>query len=179
MKVGKFFHEEITKRFDEKVAQLKRDLPKASEMLSVNCAALTLTSVLEVIGVESHFFYNLAVPLAGGFGGFRSMYDWKGPCGAVCGGCAAIGIILGGHDKMKPKDIPNAYLRASRYAHSFEKEFGSVSCSHLCGIDFSDAEGFQKYLDNNVWEKTCYKFVVFAVDQIRKIMSKELKKKWG
>ncbi|GAH14030.1 unnamed protein product, partial [marine sediment metagenome] len=44
-------------------------------------------------GLESVFFNNLAIPLAGGFGGFKSMHGWKGPCGAICGGCAAIGII--------------------------------------------------------------------------------------
>lgn len=173
---------DIQKRFDNKIEDLKKQLPALGAKPGNNCAANTLTNILDVLNrpeLKNFYFNNLAIPLAGGFGGFKSKYDWKGPCGAVCGGSAAIGVILGGQEKMRPLDVAKGYLKAAKFATIFEEEFGSVSCQDLCGVDFSEPSGYQEYLNNKVWEKKCYKFVLFAVDQVRKIMRKELKRKWS
>ena len=74
--------------------------------------------------------------------------------------------------------IPVAELKAAKFASDFEQEFGMVVCSGLCGYDFSDPAGFMGYQENKVWETTCYKFVVWAVDHVRKSMKKDLRKKW-
>ncbi|MFX0139755.1 MAG: C-GCAxxG-C-C family protein, partial [Candidatus Hodarchaeota archaeon] len=141
-----------------------------------------LTSVVDILGISElnrFYFNNLAVPLGGGFGGFKSMKGWKGPCGAVSGGCAAIGVILGGHERLKLKDHLKTYQRAAIFTHYFEKEFGSVACQELCGTDFNDLSSVNEYLNNKVWEKQCYKYVIFALDQIRKLTAFELKEKWA
>lgn len=170
---------EINEKFDDKIKDLEENLPYLKG--EVNCAVLTLTSVLEILGIpelQSFYYNNLTVPLAGGFGGFKSEKGWKGPCGAVCGGCAAIGIIIGGKEKLKFRDHMKVYQKAAIYAHNFEKEFGSVACKELCGTDFSDLNSINEYMENKVWEKQCYKYVVFGVDQVKKLTSSELKRKW-
>ena len=101
-----------------------------------------------------------------------------GACGAVAGGCAAIGVIMGGKDIMDDKTMIMAYLKAAKYATEFENQFGSVVCKELCGYDFSTEEGFLEYKENNIWSKTCYKFVVWAVDKIRKLNQEDLERKW-
>jgi hypothetical protein len=167
---------DININFDEKIKELEKILPKGEG--DKNCAAWTFTSILDALGLENFFFNNLSIPLAGGFGGFQSMHGWKGPCGVVVGGCAAIGVIMGGQKPIKFGAKPRIYLRAAKFAHYFEKEFGSVICEDLCGVNFSDPSALQKYLDNNIWESTCHKFVIKGVDLVRKLTQKDLKRKW-
>ncbi|MFX0104382.1 MAG: C-GCAxxG-C-C family protein [Candidatus Hodarchaeota archaeon] len=171
---------DLASKFEERIKKLEETLPKLEG--EKNCAALTLTNVVDVLGiseVNSFYFNNLAVPLGGGFGGFKSIKGWKGPCGAVSGGCAAIGIILGGRERLKLKNHLKAYQKAAIFTHYFEKEFGSVACQELSGTDFYDVSSVNEYLSNKVWEKKCYKYVIFALDQIRKLMVFELKNKWA
>ena len=167
---------EIQLRFDEKVKELEETLPTMRER--VNCCELTLTNILQVLGVDDYKFHNLAMPLAGGFGGYKSKEGWQGACGAVTGGCAAIGVIMGGDKIMDLPTMNMAYLKAAKYASDFEKQFGTVICSGLCGYDFSTPEGMMDYMKNDTWAKTCNKFVIWAVDKIRKDYKRELKKKW-
>ena len=159
--------------FDEKVKELENDLP--SKNVGVNCAELTLTSVLEVLGVDNYMFHNIAKPLAGGFGGYKSKEGWMGACGAVTGACAAIGAIMGGKQIMDDQTMTLAYFKSVKYCSEFEGQFGSVVCSELCGYDFSKPENYLEYRDKGVWEKTCYKFVVWGVDKIRKLTQEDIK----
>lgn len=163
-------------RFDEKLKELNDLLPQLKE--GVNCAELTLTSVLDILGLDNYIFHNLAIPLAGGFGGYKSKNGWQGACGAVCGGCSAIGVIMGGHERMDNETMLKAYLKAVKFTNEFEKEYGSVVCPELCGYDFSQSEGMIEYRKSGAWAKKCYYYVVWAVDQVRKLTRGELQKNW-
>jgi len=169
-------NQDINDKFDRKIEELEKNLPNLKE--SVNCAELTLTSVLDVLGVDNFLFHNLAMPLAGGFGGYKSKEGWMGACGAVAGGCAAIGVITGGDKRMDDRTMTIAYLKAAKYASEFEKKFGSVICSELCGFDFSTEDGLKVYREEGIWGKKCYKFVVWGVDKVREITNNDLKIKW-
>jgi len=168
----------IDDKFNAKLEKLEKELPKLRK--GVNCAELTLTSILDILEVDSPLFHNLAIPLAGGFGGYKSKKGWMGACGAVTGGCAAIGVIMGGpKERIENSRMAMAYLKASKYAKDFEAEFGSVVCSELCGYDFSTPNGYIDYEKSNTWEKKCYKYVLWAIDKVRKLTRNELKKKWS
>ncbi|MHA1729342.1 MAG: C-GCAxxG-C-C family protein [Promethearchaeota archaeon] len=169
---------DINEKFNRKIEDLKKTLPGLK--VGVNCCALTLTNILDVIGIKNNiFFNNLAIPLAGGFGGFKSKDGWHGACGAVNGGVGAIGIIMGGKkEKMSPERIMAAYMKAVKYCSQFEKKFGSVVCKDLCGYDFSDIKEYIKYQKNNIWEKVCCKLVIGAVDMVREFTKEDLKEKW-
>ncbi|MHA1104564.1 MAG: C-GCAxxG-C-C family (seleno)protein [Promethearchaeota archaeon] len=167
---------DINNKFDEKIENLKKTLPEMRK--GVNCCELTLTNILDVLGVDSYMFHNLAMPLAGGFGGYKAKNGWQGACGAVAGACAAIGVIMGGEKKMDDGQMAIAYLKASKYCTDFENEFGSVVCSKLCGYDFSTPEGFTEYSKSGTWESKCNKFVIWAVDHVRKLTKRDLRNKW-
>jgi len=168
--------QDINAKFDDKIKELEAKLPKMKG--GANCAELTLTSVLGVLGIKNGVINNLIIPLAGGFGGYKSEKGWQGACGAVCGGIAATGVILGGKERMPNELIPVAFSKGAKFATDFEKEFGTVVCSGLCGYDFSDPNAYVGYLQNNTWEKICNKFVVWSVDHVRKLMQEDLIKKW-
>lgn len=172
---------DIMTRFDEKIEKLKKTLPPLGRAVGTNCTALTLTNILDVLGEEelkSFYFNNLALPFSN-FGGFKGNSGWNAPCGAVCGGLAAIGIILGGQEKTKPSDVPSVSAKGARYATNFEKEFGSICCQDICGFDLSSLEEATKSRNNNTWEKTCHKFVLFAIDQVRKLTRRKLRNNWA
>jgi len=168
--------QDIIAKFDEKIKELEEKLPKMT--VGVNCAELTLTNILDVLGINDGIINNLMIPLAGGFGGYKSKKGWQGACGAVCGGCAATGVILGGKERMPNDLILDAYMNAAKFATDFEKEFGTVVCSELCGYDFSDPNALEEYQKNNTWETTCNKFVIWAVNHIRDMMEEDLRSKW-
>ncbi|MGV9174034.1 MAG: C-GCAxxG-C-C family protein [Promethearchaeia archaeon] len=167
----------ITERFEQKIDELKEALPKL-EGRGINCCELTFMHILNVLEFDTAYFHNCAIPLAGGFGGYKSKEGWQGPCGAVTGACMAIGIIMGGEERIPNSKIPLAYLKAQKYCSEFEKEFGSVICAEICGYDFSTPEGMLLYQKNDVWENTCHHFVIWAVEKVSKLMRKDLKRKW-
>ncbi|MFX1467957.1 MAG: C-GCAxxG-C-C family protein [Promethearchaeota archaeon] len=168
--------QEINKKFEEKLNELNSSLPQLKK--GINCAELTLTSVLDVLGIDNYLFHNLAVPLAAGFGGYKSKKGWQGACGAVCGACASIGVIMGGRERMDNDTMLLAMSKAAKFAIEFEKQFGTIVCSELCGYDFSNPEIIAEYRENEIWSKTCYHFVIWAIDEIRRLASDELKEKW-
>jgi C_GCAxxG_C_C family probable redox protein len=167
---------DIFVQFDDKIKELEEKIPRLEN--ERNCAVLVLTNILKILGLNNLYFHNLAVPLAGGFGGFKSLKGWKGPCGAVCGGCAAIGVILGGQKKLKFNQHLKTYQTAAKFVHYFEKKFGATSCYELCGTEFNDLDSVNKYIENKIWENQCYKYVIFAIDKVRELTASELKKKW-
>jgi len=173
----KIMEGDIGTKFDAALKELKESLPKATP---AGCAEATLTSILKILEIEEELINNIMIPLSGGLGGYKSEEGWVGPCGAVVGGCAAVGVILGGKEKklMSPNLVPLAYMKSAQFAKDFEKEFGTVLCPTLSGYDFSDPTAMMEYMKEGVWGKTCYKYVLWAIDNIRKLMKRELKKNW-
>ncbi len=172
------FQSDIITKFEDKLRQLETMLPSLHHS-GINCAELTLTNILQVLGIDNYLFHNAIIPLAGGFGGYKSKKGWMGACGAVSGGCASIGIILGGcKSRMNNLTMYSAYLKARKYCSDFENKFGSVVCSEICGFDFSTPDGMKKYEENEVWRNKCYKFVLWAINKVQKLTRKELKENW-
>lgn len=169
--------DDILARFDEKIKKLEQSLPLLKGA-GINCCELTFTHILDIIGIDNYFFHNCAIPLAGGFGGYKSKDGWQGACGAVCGACMAIGIIMNAQKRMDNEKVPIAYLKAQKYCADFEKEFGSVVCAEACGYDFSTPDGMINYQKNKVWANKCYKFVLWGIGRVKKLMRKELRKNW-
>jgi hypothetical protein len=170
---------EIDKKFDEALKQFEEIFPKLNPMEG-GCAEATLTGILSILGIQDGLINNIMIPLSGGLGGYKSEKGLSGPCGGVVGGCAAVGVILGGkgREKMAKDLIPVAYMKAGQFAKEFEKKFGSIYCPVLSGYDFSDPNAFMDYVKEGVWGKKCYKYVLWAIDNIRKFMGEELKKNW-
>ena len=165
-------------KFKEKVEELKETLIPLGKDPGTSCAALTFTNILDVLDNEdlkSHYFNNLAIPFSG-LASYTSKNNWKGACGAVGGGIAAMGIIMGGQEKAKSSEVPKIYAKAVRFASKFENKFGSLSCEEICGVNIS--LNMREYVKNNVWEKKCCNFVRYAVELVGKLTRKDLNEKW-
>ena len=170
----------IQERFDEKLEELKELLPPLGRNIGNSCAAQTLMQIIDVLGIKDlkgFYFNNLAIPFSG-FGTYSSEDGWSGPCGVVSGSMAAIGIIMGGNEELNPREVPNVYMKAIRFAAKFEEKFGSVRCKDICGFDLAKQAEYEQYKKQNIWVKKCQHFVLFAVDQVRRLTRTDLKRKW-
>jgi C_GCAxxG_C_C family probable redox protein len=171
-------HGDINKKFEEKLEELKNSLPPLGKNIGNSCAADTLNSIIEVLNLEDAnnvYFNNLAVPFSG-FAHFKGKNGWNGPCGAISGALAAIGIISGGNGKINDLDVPKVYGKALKFSKRFEEEFGSVMCEDLCGFDVNT--DLKQYVKTRAWENKCCKLILFAVDQVSRITRKELRQLW-
>ena len=170
---------DITKRFEEKLMELESLLPPLGKNIGNSCAADTLNSIIEVLNlkdIKNVYFNNLAIPFSG-FSSFKGKSGWKGPCGAISGALAAIGIISGGQGKIKDLDVPKVYGKAVKFVKRFEEEFGSVMCEELCGFDLNI--DLKQYVKTRAWENKCCNLILFAVAQVPKITRKELRQLWS
>jgi len=170
---------DINKRFEEKLIELESLLPPLGKNIGNSCAADTLNSIIEVLDLKDAknvYFNNLAVPFSG-FAHFKGKNGWKGPCGAISGALAAIGIISGGKDKISDLDVPKVYGKALKFAKRFQEEFGSVMCEDLCGFDVNT--DLKQYVKTRAWENKCCNLILFAVEQVSKVTRKELRQLWS
>jgi len=66
-----------------------------------------------------------------------------GPCGAVVGGVAFLGYLLG-KDEPEKKDNPLMWKTCIKFYKRFEKEvaqeYGGVNCRDIAGVDWKDPE---------------------------------------
>jgi C_GCAxxG_C_C family probable redox protein len=169
---------EIDKKFDEALKQFEEMFPKINPAEG-GCAEATLTGILNILGIQDGLINNIMIPLSGGLGGYKSEKGLYAPCGAVVGGCAAVGVILGGkgRKKMATDLVPVAYMKSAQFAKEFEQEFGSIYCPDLSGYDFSQGmDVLMKYIEEGVWGKKCCKYVLWAINHIRNVMTEELDK---
>lgn len=161
--------EEIEKRFERKIEELTIELPrkyKGSNIASQNCAALTMKSFLEIIEVEDLNFINMASPLA-------SIAD---TCGAVNAGLMIVGLIMGRYGKKELHQL-KAASEGVKFIKQFKKEFGSCNCQTLTGgYNLLTMKGMENYLQDKVWEKNCYRYVVVAIEIIGKLYAKRIAK---
>jgi C_GCAxxG_C_C family probable redox protein len=159
--------EEVVRRFETKLNELRIELPKKyieTKISTFNCAALTMKSFLEILNIDNLNLINMASPLAG----------ITNICGAVNAGLMITGFIVG---KKGEKVIHQmtAAAEGMKFLKHFKKEFGSIRCQDLTGgYNLLTVEGMDSYLKDNIWGKTCYKHVLTAIKVIGILYKKQL-----
>jgi hypothetical protein len=56
-------------KFRQKIKNLETTIPTMKQ--GANCSELTLTSIVDILGIDNILFHNAAIPLAGGFRGYK------------------------------------------------------------------------------------------------------------
>jgi C_GCAxxG_C_C family probable redox protein len=178
MESNNISQKDVFERFQCKIEELKKTLPPLGRTPGTSCAAVTFTNILAILNsdvFDSFYYNNLAVPFSG-FGSYVNDKGFKGPCGIVSGSIAAIGVIMGGQEKLKRENVSPVFNKAMQFADKFEKKFGSVSCHDICGYDLT--KDYRTYVKENIWEKKCCNFVLSAIELVMKLTRKDLKAKW-
>lgn len=158
----------IEQLLEEKIKELNLKLPgkyKEGKIASQNCAALTMKGFLEILRSDDLNLINMATPLAG----------ITNICGAVNAGLMIIGLIIGKKGEKEIHQV-NAASEGVKFLKQFKKRFGTIHCQELTGFDLMTLEGMQNYMSENIWEKTCYKYVVAAIEIIGSLYKNQIAK---
>ncbi|MHA1270568.1 MAG: C-GCAxxG-C-C family protein [Candidatus Helarchaeota archaeon] len=158
---------EIISRFNKKIEELKNTLPQkyyTQEMIDKNCAAWTILSLMEILGIDDKYFHNMASPLA----------CISGACGAVASGLMIVGLIEGGGKKQKPMDQFKAATIGMKFVSQFKKRFGAIECRVLTDLDLTTTDGIKQYHKKKLWENKCYMHVIGAIEIIRDTFGRKI-----
>lgn len=91
-------------------------------------------------------------------------------CGAVSGAFMAIGAKYG---NVEPGDLPRKGLcmqKRQEFIDAFTKEFGSLTCPGLLGLDLRLDEGMAKARERNVLTELCPKYCIRAIEIAKEIL---------
>lgn len=129
--------------------------------MGYGCAQSVLASFSPDFGLDEH----LALRLATGFGsGMGRMCE---VCGALTGAFMVIGLKYGkviSDGNRYGNETETTYLKVTELAKDFKKRNGSIFCRDLIGHDLSDPEERAKVVQQGLFNTTCRKCIVDAVD---------------
>ena len=122
-----------------------------------NCAQSVLRALLEHKGIH----IDQAAQFAAGFGAGITYSGQQ--CGAISGAMMAIGILEGLTNSDIRQHKSRTYKLSSDLHSLFKKEFDSIICDELTGIDMGDSEKLRAANEAGHFEETCPKFVEASV----------------
>lgn len=134
-----------------------------------NCAQSVFAEFATELGLTEEQAYKLA----SGFGGGLS--HTNNICGAVTGGVLAIGLKYGASRGSDRYSKALTYRVIQRFMNEFKEAHGSLQCTSLLGYDLSDEEQFQAAIAVAAPICTCPKFLVAAVEMVRKALEEGAK----
>lgn len=178
----------IVNRNDGESYDLCRDLNRRFADQGFNCAQFVVNTASEKMGLDPVFPSNMLVPFNGGIGYGGST------CSALIGGVLSIGLMRGGdtregaslfmtlrkvfrllleggaaYDRLYLSPANDALLRSAELAKWFIREFHSMSCRDLIGVDFSNTSQVKEFFGQEFIstcvsraEKTALKAVALA-----------------
>lgn len=114
-----------------------------------------------------------ALRIASGFGG--GVAGWGSVCGAASGAVMALALLHGtnGGETSEVFQARRDWLRklSQEFLRSFEREFGSVNCMDLLGVDRRTEEGKRRYDElkaKGVFG--CSEYVDWATERVLKML---------
>lgn len=118
-----------------------------------NCVQSVIKSVLEHKG----FYFDGAVQTVAGLGAGISFSAQQ--CGAISGGILVIGRLAGETISDLREHRAVTHRLSSELQARFTKEFGTIICDKLTGVNMSDEEALDRAFEEDHFKKICPKFV--------------------
>lgn len=127
-----------------------------------NCAE----SVLLALSDYTCIFCECIPAVAAGFGGGMKMGS---VCGAVTGAIMGIGLLHGGTDTKARKNV-NQLVKT--FMEQFKKEYYTIVCRDLLGVDVLTEEGIQHYKKANL-RRQCENYVTTSFQIAKTLLAPE------
>ena len=154
-----------TDRMVEMSAEKARELAIEHFAKGFNCAEAVLLGMTQAFGLEASCVPRIATAFGAGIARRGEA------CGALAGAAMALGLRFGREDPADRLTKDALYAKMDSVMRAFEKEFGSVRCIDLTGVDMSTPEGWQKAIDMELHIDFCPKFVAFAAEQAARLIT--------
>lgn len=124
---------------------------------SLNCAQSVLLTYAEELKLEK----KTALTIALGFGGGMTMGE---TCGAVTGAYMVLGLKSATEGKTYDQIKAESKANIRRFNELFIARHGSLQCKKLLGVDLSEAVGYQKANEQNLFNTVCVTLVASAAE---------------
>ncbi|MFP5212592.1 MAG: C-GCAxxG-C-C family protein, partial [Acidobacteriota bacterium] len=127
------------------------------------CSQAVFEAYAADYGLEGDLARRIATPLAGGSG-------IGGECGAVTGAFLVIGLLHGVDDANDIEGYRRVFQKVKTLAERFRAVHGEIDCHRLLGVDVLTEEGFKEYLERNLHETHCARYVRDAVNLLEEVL---------
>ncbi len=125
-------------------------------------------AVLSTFGPEMGLEKNLALRVAGAFGG--GMARMGETCGAVTGALMVIGLKYGKTDVQDEAAKEKTYACAREFIDRFLAQHGSIKCRELLTFEIGTPEGQRRFKEENCLALRCTAFVRDAILILEEIL---------
>jgi C_GCAxxG_C_C family probable redox protein len=111
-----------------------------------------------VYGLEDDNLWQAGTGFGGGIGGMQDV------CGVLGGAVVAASIAMTslGGDLIQSRH--RAYKVVKEAYSRFVDEFGPPDCRQLCGFDFSEPDGFNRYQESTAKAEKCSRYLRFVIE---------------
>ncbi len=121
------------------------------------CSQIMVKLALDVEEKENSDLYRAMQGLCKGIAGYQ------GPCGALTGGIAILGLYAGkGEDEQRAKEDFNAMIK--EYYEWFKEEQGGIDCRDLIGVNSFDGTDVS-------YKEKCGQFMATGFEKVCDILS--------
>jgi C_GCAxxG_C_C family probable redox protein len=128
------------------------------------CSEAVLLALSEAQNVKSSIIPKIATGFGAGLARCGEL------CGALSGAIMGLGLAYGRDTSVETSYSP--YWFSKEMVKAFKKEFGSIRCPDLLGLDLENEKDIAKYRKDNMWENICEpiitKTVVLSYDLLEK-----------
>lgn len=114
-------------------------------------------AILSTFGPKFGLEYNLAIRIAGGFGGGIARLGYT--CGAVSGAIMVLGLKFSPLKASDQKNKDKTYDMIRTFINKFNSIHGSTACRELLDCDISTPEGRLKAIEKGLFQNLCPKLV--------------------
>jgi len=112
------------------------------------CGEAMLLGCCEVLGIESPIIPDIALGMGGGIG------VQGHTCGIVTGATMVTGLVVGSREADYKKKKMRVFAASGQFLQRFQKEYHTLSCRVLCGLDLTTPEG-REHLKAGVKAEKC------------------------
>ena len=126
-----------------------------------SCSESVAKAVSLAMGCDLQNITKIATPFSGGIASQGYI------CGSVSGALIALGLNNGRMSPNEDRDTCNELAR--EFTHSFLREFKSLDCQDIIGVNLLTEEG-RKELKEHLRSEKCCSVVKFAAEEIYRLI---------
>lgn len=123
-----------------------------------NCAESVLSALCSASGYEIGHQRRLATPFGSGISRRGTV------CGCLSGAAMAIGLVAGRSEPADVEGKDRAYGMVERLMELFGRQFGSIECRTLTGLDFHDPGAVERFRAD-ARDRVCVPAIRFTVER--------------
>jgi C_GCAxxG_C_C family probable redox protein len=125
----------------------------------------------EAYGLENEDLLWASIPFMGGIAGQQ-----QAPCGVVSSSVVSLSFRhrCSLQDKEEAKKARNKIRKhAGELVNAFEKNFGTIVCRELVGLNFSNPLEYKRFSEAASWRERCNKAIEFGIDTLYEFEQRE------